>query len=73
MASRTDSRCCVPNTMFDTIAAILAIAMVHSRVEATDCTYVTGELLENCDQWTDCVKSAGVRCYNPQGEPDAGL
>ena len=49
--------------VFDTIAAILAIAMVlHSRVEATDCT-ATADLLENCDQWTDCVTKEGVGCY----------
>ena len=48
------------------LVALLAIAMVWSRAEATDCTK-TPDLLENCDQWTACVKSAGVGCYNPQG------
>jgi hypothetical protein len=52
----------VRGAVFDTIAAILAIAMVHSRVEATDCT-ATADLLENCDQWTDCVTKEGVGCY----------
>ena len=47
-------------------AALLTIAMVWSRAEATDCT-TTPDLLENCDQWTACVKSAGVGCYNPYG------
>ena len=47
-------------------AALLAIAMVCSRAEATDCTK-TPDLLENCDQWTACVKSAGVGCHNPEG------
>ena len=50
----------------DALAALLAIAMVWSRAEATDCMR-TPDLLENCDQWTACVKSAGVGCYNPQG------
>ena len=50
------------------LVALLAIAMVWSRAEATDCT-TTPDLLENCDQWTACVKSAGVGCYNPQGYP----
>ena len=45
----------------DALAALLAIAMVWSRAEATDCTK-TPDLLENCDQWTACVKSAGVGC-----------
>ena len=54
------------------LAALLAIAMVWSRAEATDCTR-TPDLLENCDQWTACVNSVGVGCYNPQGGPDAGL
>ena len=49
-------------------AALLTIAMVWSRAEATDCT-TTPDLLENCDQWTACVKSAGVGCYNPYGYP----
>tara|TARA_B110000208_G_scaffold49473_1_gene65319 strand:- start:612 stop:800 length:189 start_codon:yes stop_codon:yes gene_type:complete len=47
-------------------AALLTIAMVWSRAEATDCT-TTPDLLENCDQWTACVKSAGVGCRNPYG------
>ena len=34
--------------------------------EATDCTK-TADILENCDQWTECVKSAGVGCYCPNG------
>ena len=43
-------------------AALLAIAMVWSCAEATDCSK-TPDLLENCDQWTACVQSAGVGCY----------
>ena len=53
-------------TSLTALAALLAIAMVSSCAEATDCT-TTPDLLENCDQWTACVKSAGVGCYNPQG------
>jgi len=56
----------------DALAALLAIAMVWSRAEATDCT-TTPDLLENCDQWTACVKSAGVGCYNPAGYPGNNL
>ena len=54
------------------LVALVVIAMVSSCAEATDCT-ATPDLLENCDQWTACVKSAGAGCFNPQGEPDAGL
>ena len=39
---------------------VLAIA------EATDCSK-TPDLLENCDQWTACVKSAGVGCNGSSG------
>ena len=53
-------------TSLTALAALLAIAMVWSCAEATDCSK-TPDLLENCDQWTACVKSAGVGCYNPQG------
>ena len=59
-------------TLLDALAALLAIAMVWSRAEATDCT-TTPDLLENCDQWTACVKSAGVGCYNPYGDPGNAL
>ena len=53
------------------LVALLAIAMVWSRAEATDCT-TTPDLLENCDQWTACVKSAGVGCYaDPGGSGNA--
>ena len=51
-------------TDFDALAALLAIAAVWSRAKATDCT-TTPDLLENCDQWTACVMSAGVGCRNP--------
>ena len=34
----------------------------------TDCTK-TPDLLENCVQWQDCVKSAGMGCHNPVGRP----
>ena len=44
------------------LAAFLAFATVSSCAEATDCTK-TPDLLENCDQWTACVKGAGVGCY----------
>ena len=50
-------------TSLTALAALLAIAMVWSCAEATDCTK-TPDLLENCDQWTACVKSAGVGCFN---------
>jgi len=52
------------------LVALLAIAMVSSRAEATDCT-TTPDFLENCDRWTACVKSAGLGCYN-QGYCDPG-
>ena len=55
-------------TSLTALAALLAIAMVWSCAEATDCTN-TPDLLENCYQWTACVKSAGVGCYNPVGIP----
>tara|TARA_B110000208_G_scaffold114901_1_gene141146 strand:- start:686 stop:1432 length:747 start_codon:yes stop_codon:yes gene_type:complete len=55
-------------TSLDALAALLAIAMVCLRAEATDCTK-TPDLLENCDQWTACVKSAGVGCFNPYSHP----
>ena len=55
-------------TSLNALAALLAITMVSSCAEATDCTK-TPDLLENCDQWTACVKSAGVGCYNPYGAP----
>ena len=42
----------------------LVVAVVWSHAEATDCTK-THDLLENCAQWTACVTSAGVGCYNP--------
>ena len=54
------------HSLLDAIATLLCIAMISSCAEATDCTK-TPDLLENCDQWTACVKSAGVGCYNPQG------
>ena len=53
-------------TSLTALAALLAIAMLWSCAEATDCTKMP-DLLENCDQWTACVKSAGVGCYNPYG------
>ena len=59
-------------TSLTALAALLAIAMVWSCAEATDCTQMP-DLLENCDQWMDCVKSAGVGCYNPQGYEGNGL
>ena len=55
-------------TSLTALAALLAIAMGPSCAEATDCTK-TPDLLENCDQWTACVKSAGVGCYNPYSHP----
>ena len=48
------------------LAALLAIAIVCSRAEATDCT-IKSDLLENCEQWKACVKSAGAGCYSPSG------
>ena len=58
-------------TSLTALAALLAIAMVSSCAEATDCTK-TPDLLENCDQWTACVKSAGVGCYaDPGGSGNA--
>ena len=55
-------------TLLNAFAALLAIAMVSSCAEATDCSK-RPDLLENCDQWTACVKSAGVGCYNPYSYP----
>jgi hypothetical protein len=54
-------------TSLTALAALLAIAMVWSCAEATDCSK-TPDLLENCDQWTACVKSAGVGCYGSNAE-----
>ena len=54
------------------LVALVVIAMVSSCAEATDCT-ATPDLLENCDQWTACVKSAGVGCYNTWGYPGNAL
>ena len=59
-------------TSLTALAALLAIAMVSPCAEATDCTK-TPDLLENCDQWTACVKSAGVGCYNPYGRSGNNL
>ena len=53
------------------LAALLAIVMVCYRAEATDCSK-TPDLLENCDQWTACVKSAGVGCYGSDGSQGSG-
>ena len=53
----------VLHSSLDAIATLLCIAMISSCAEATDCTQ-TPDLLENCDQWTACVKSAGVGCYS---------
>ena len=60
------------HALLNALTTLLAIAVISPCAEATDCTQVT-DLLENCDQWTACVNSVGVGCYNPQGEPDAGL
>jgi hypothetical protein len=49
-------------TLLNALAALLAIAMTSSCADAKDCTTTT-DILENCDQWTYCVKSAGVGCY----------
>ena len=58
--------------MARTSLKLLAITMVSSCAEATDCTK-TPDLLENCDQWTACVKSAGVKCYDPYFHPGNNL
>ena len=59
-------------TSLTALAALLAIAMVWSCAEATDCSK-TPDLLENCDQWTACVKGAGVGCYCPGCSGGNGL
>ena len=56
----------VLHSSLDAVATLLCIAMISSCAEATDCTQ-TPDLLENCDQWTACVKSAGVGCYVSPG------
>ena len=54
------------------LVALVAIAIVSSSAEVTDCTK-TPDLLECNVHWIACVNSSGVGCYNPQGEKDAGL
>ena len=45
---------------------VILLIAAWACAEATDCTK-TADFLENCDQWTACVKSAGVGCYCPNG------
>ena len=54
--------------LLDILATLLAIVMMSSHAEATNCSK-TPDLLENCEEWTACVKSAGVGCFNPYYAP----